>query len=566
MKMKYTLIYCFLIAGLFSSCKKSLDEKVYGSFSELNSLSTINSAALGMYQSVQLGQLMALYPMAEVGSRYSTYGSSGDNFGNRDFYRYIYNNRNVEFDLVWGYYYSMINRNNEVIDAAQRVLKDTTVANPIIAEARCLRAWNYFVLVQFFGDIPLHIKPTNTSNQNDNNLPRSPVADVYAQIVDDLKYASTVFSDGTTRLPLKRDAANLGRVTSATALAMLGKVYLTMAGKPLNDPNGYQNAINTLSILVNNRAKYDTDLLPKGSYSRIFATNNEMNKEILYANRAFANSTNLIYGSRFPSMLSPVGSDLNSGVTGLASNISNNYALRSDIIDLYQTNPPTSSPQLLGDVRLRDGIGFIYQDMRAAGVNTATGLRDSIIYNLSTKRYNVYRNGVIVTAPANNINNVTPTPGHGLGLTKYKADAPWFQNNIRGFNNDWIMLRFADVLLCYAEALNEAGQTGIAIPFLNEVRLRANTFAVPLSTGQSDLRRIIREERTRELVGEFTTVFDMRRWGTVQQEMEAIQLDQFWPTFESPLPVYDPKFDLYPIPYAQIAINPKLQVKIPDWN
>ncbi|MDA9555461.1 RagB/SusD family nutrient uptake outer membrane protein [Pelobium sp.] len=565
MKIKYILIYSFLIAGLFSSCKKSLDEKVYGSYSELNSVATINSAALGLYQSLQLNQLSALYPMAEVGSRYSSYGSSGDNFGNRDFYRYIYTNRNTEFNDVWGYYYGLINRSNEVIEATQKVIKDTTVANPIIAEAKCLRAWNYFVLTQFFGDIPLHIKSTATSNQNDNNLPRTPVADIYAQIVDDLKYATVIFPDGKTRLPLTRDAANLGRVTAATALAMLGKVYLTMAGKPLNDPNGYQNAINTLRILVTNRVKYNTDLLPKGSYSRIFATNNEMNKEILFANRAFANSTNLIYGSRFPSMLSPVGSDLNSGVTGLASNISNTYGLRSDIVNLFQGNSTSSSAQLYGDARLRDGIGFIYQDMRPAGINATTGLRDSIIYNLSTKRYNVYRGGVIITTPPA-ASNITPTAGYGLAFTKYKADAPWFQNNIRGFNNDWIMLRFADVLLCYSEALNETGQSAVAIPFLNEVRLRANTSPISLTTGQSDLRKIIREERTRELVGEFTTVFDMRRWGTVQQEIEAIQLDQFLPSYVTPLPVYDPKYNLYPIPYAQIAINPNLKVKIPDWN
>lgn len=562
MKIKYIITYSFLIAVLFSSCEKALDEKLYGSYPELNSPATINSAALGLYQGLQLGQQRALYPMAEVGTRYSTYGSQGEQFGNREFSRYIFNNRTPEFNTIWGYYYGLINQANEVIDATQKVIKDTTVANPIIAEARCLRAWNYFVLTQFFGDIPLHIKPTISSKQIDNNLPRSPVADVYAQIVDDLKYASAVFPNNTTRLPLTRNATSLGRVTSGTALAMLGKVYLTMAGKPLNDPNGYANAVSTLGLLVTNRIKYNTDLLPKGSYSRIFASNNEMNREILYSNRAFSNATSSIYGSVLPAHLSPIGSDFNNGT----NNAANHYGLRSDIVSLYQlNNPPTASPQVLGDVRLRDGIGFIYQDMRAAGLNATTGLRDSIIYNLSAKRYNVYRGGVIITAATPATNNVTAV-GHGLGLTKFRIDAPFYQNNLRGFNNDWIMLRFADVLLCYAEALNENGQTAVAIPFLNEVRLRAGARPIDLSTGQTDLKRIIREERTRELVGEFTSVFDMRRWGTVQQEMEAISLDQFRTDFVSTDPVYDPRFDLYPIPFAQRAINPKLEVRIPDWN
>ncbi len=573
MKMKKNIIYCFLIAGLFASCKKDLKEKVYGSFSDLNSVATINSATLGLYQSVQLGEARSVYPIVENGSRYNTYGANGDGLGNRDFYRYIFNNRSPEFDATWSYYYMLINRSNEVIEATQKVIQDTTVANPIIAEARCIRGWNHFVLTQLFGDIPIEIKVTNTSNQNDNNIPRSPVADVYAQIVEDLKYAAVVFPNGKTRLPLTRDNANLGRVTSATALAMLGKVYLTMAGKPLMDPNGYTNAVNTFKILVDQRVKYNTDLLPKGNYARIFAPTNEMNKEILFANRAFANSTNLIFGSPFPTMLSPINSDFNAGAGAtIVANISQNFGLRSDIVDLFQSTP-AATPERLGDVRLREGIGFIYADQRAAALNATTGVKDSIVYNLATKRYVFFKAGQnVITPPSTTLptivyglNASVPVGGYGLGFTKWRVETQWSQNNIRGHNNDWIMLRFADVLLCYAEALNENGQTALAIPFLNEVRLRANARAIALTTNQIDLKKIIREERTRELIGEFTTVFDVRRWGTVKDEMDALQTDQFLPSFVSPFPVYDVKYNLYPIPLAQTAINPKLTQNV-GWN
>ncbi len=570
MKIKPIIFLIFFLIISFSiGCKKNLEEKVFGTLPELTSVSELNAATVGIYKGVEqsIGTQQALFPMAEVGSRYSSYnGNEGG--GNRDFYRYITTNRNPQFNQTWGDFYQMINRANEVIDAAPKLSKDTTVINPLIAEAKFLRGWSYFVLVQFFGDIPIHLKASSSiENVNDYSLPRRPVADVYAQIVEDLKYASVIFPGGKTRLPLIRPSNDLGRVTAATALGMLGKVYLTMAGKPLMDPNGYTNAVNTLKILVDQRGKYNTDLLPKGQYARIFAQTNEMNKEVLFAMRGFANATDNSLGCILVSQCSPVFSNVNAGVAP-AANISPQYGLRSDIVNLFQTNPGATYPERLGDTRLRDGIGYLYSDQRPASLNATTGVRDSIVYNLITKTYVVYRAGQNVLIPPA---TTLPAPVYGgnisaggITYSKWRAETQYFGNAVRGFNNDWILLRFADVLLCYAEALNETGQSTLALPFLNEVRARANA-RLTTTTVQDELRTVIREERTRELIGEFTTVFDMRRWGSVKAEMDALIPDQFGPGFSSPFPVYAPKFDLYPIPLAQISINTKL-TQNPGWE
>jgi hypothetical protein len=321
---------------------------------------------------------------------------------------------------------------------------------------------------------------------------------------------------------------------------MLGKVYLTMAGIPLNDPNGYTNAAQVLEKLVVGKGRYNTDLLL--SYSRVFATTNEMNSEILFALRAFANTSNITSGADFPTSLAPIHSNVDASIA-----ITPMYGIRADIVDLYNAN----------DIRLRDAIGFIYSDMRS----TTAGIRDSIIYNRSTRRYNRY------IPIATNIFgvNITPATGYGLGYTKWRAEIPRIAGSARSYNNDWIILRFSDVLLSYAESLNELGRPNDAIPIINQVRARARAIPVILGTNQIVLKQIIREERKRELLGEFTTVFDMRRWGTVKEEIDNYQTTQFAPRFISIFPVYNSKFELYPVPYAQIAINPKLLPQNPGW-
>ena len=214
--MKKIIIFLLACIILFGSCKDDLQEEVYGALSDLNSVENINAATVGIYQAVENGggifHTNAFFPMVETGHRYSSYGSNNENLGNRDFYKYIYNPNTTALNTTWASLYRMVNRANEVIEAAQNI-KDTTVANPLIAEARFLRGWAYFTLTQFWGPVPLHLKTTSSSSDKSNvYLPRSSVADVYAQIVDDLKYASTIHANGKSRLVRTRPTNELGRV------------------------------------------------------------------------------------------------------------------------------------------------------------------------------------------------------------------------------------------------------------------------------------------------------------------------------------------------------------------
>lgn len=106
------------------------------------------------------------------------------------------------------------------------------VKNRLMAEAKFLRAWNYFTLVRLYGDIPLIDETTDLANAE---IVRIPVADVYDFIVGDLLVA-------TQYLPETWPDADKARPTMDVAKTLLAKVYITMATAPLNDVSKYADA------------------------------------------------------------------------------------------------------------------------------------------------------------------------------------------------------------------------------------------------------------------------------------------------------------------------------------
>ncbi|SIQ51749.1 SusD family protein [Chryseobacterium sp. RU37D] len=118
---------------------------------------------------------------------------------------------------VEGYWigqWQFVNRCNQVITNVPNINMDTTLKNRLVAEAKMLRAYFYFNLVRIYGGVPIF-----DGVQQNYNIPRSSVEEVYNFIISDLTAAAAV-------LPQTYDAANLGRVTKGGALGLLSKVYL----------------------------------------------------------------------------------------------------------------------------------------------------------------------------------------------------------------------------------------------------------------------------------------------------------------------------------------------------
>jgi hypothetical protein len=234
MKAKVILSIVFITAAIVS-CKKSFLELAPVSNSNANNfyktksdfeLAVNNdySTLYTMYGPTGLvsycGELMSdnatLYTVAGSGSI-----TVGDRWAFRD---YTLNSANNVVNQLWSDSYVSLYNLNIVLDKIQVAALDDSYKAQVMAEMRFLRGMYYFYMVQAWGDVPLVTKPISSGEAFTTG--RTPKADVYSQVVDDLKYAA----DNLTE-PNKVPA--IGRVSKAAAMTLLGKVYLTMGNKSL---------------------------------------------------------------------------------------------------------------------------------------------------------------------------------------------------------------------------------------------------------------------------------------------------------------------------------------------
>lgn len=116
----------------------------------------------------------------------------------------------------------------------------------------------------------------------------------------------------------------------------------------------------------------------------------------------------------------------------------------------------------------------------------------------------------------------------------------WLPNYV--WNNRYVgvnvvLMRYADVLLMYAEALNETGSTALAIPFINRVR-EVHGFMPPITASTKEaVKAQLIHERTMELTLESVRFFDLRRWGMLDQAMQAAGRSSFNSATHSYLPI-----------------------------
>jgi hypothetical protein len=169
----------------------------------------------------------------------------------------------------------------------------------------------------------------------------------------------------------------------------------------------------------------------------------------------------------------------------------------------------------------------------------------------------------VITSPYKDAagRNVTWALPNGAVVYKYLDDANTQNMNKRGWaqqSNDWPVLRYADVLLMYAEAVNEGGtaSAGSQDGALNQVRARAG-LALVAGLSQKDFRDSVRVERQRELLFEGQRWFDLARWGMLDPTIRAktAEVAARYPGETTPHGIKGP---LLPIPQGEINLNGKL--------
>ncbi|MFV0329633.1 MAG: RagB/SusD family nutrient uptake outer membrane protein, partial [Dysgonomonas sp.] len=344
----------------------------------------------------------------------------------------------------WQYRYKSILRCNIVIDkVATAPITNEDLRKRIIAEAKFLRAFNYFELIKNYGGVPVITGMKLPSEIQ--GIQRETTEGTYAVIEQDLK-------DAITDLPLRSEypSADLGRATQGAAMGYLGKAYLYQ-GK-------YSEAFKILGELINTQ-EYDLCT----NFKDVWSVENNNNIESLFEVQ-YSSDISYNLGGRLPVF---TGSRDDSGWSwGLPTS-----NLEKAFIDAGDTE------------RLRWTIVKHGDDVPGDDTDEAKN------YVISPDKHKSAR-----------INRKFYIP-HDLRPSPYDSD----HNNL-----NHRLLRFADVLLMYAEAANEEGNDGEARKALKRVRDRVSLPEVTAS-GKT-LRDAIRLERRLELALEFQRLYDIRRW------------------------------------------------------
>jgi hypothetical protein len=171
---------------------------------------------------------------------------------------YNFSSSDPVIDATWRVLYNGIGRANLLLENINRPVMDDNKRNVIKGEALFLRGFYYFLLAQMWGDVPLVLE--TTKSPTDTQRPRTPLSQVYEQILKDLQEAEWLV------LPIKAVGFG-GRVNQSAVRGMLARVCLYMAGHPLNDKSKYAEARNWAKKVID-----DTEAghALNNSYNQVF--------------------------------------------------------------------------------------------------------------------------------------------------------------------------------------------------------------------------------------------------------------------------------------------------------
>ncbi|MGK9119301.1 RagB/SusD family nutrient uptake outer membrane protein [Olivibacter jilunii] len=224
MKTFFNIVIITLLAASLSACNDFLDKEPISQITPdeyFNSETNANSAVIGMYRtmlnSFSFGQSIIIVPEFSAGhvSHASVYPEY-ENFRTNNIQV-----NNPWTNNMWQATYATINAANNIITRVPEMPESsisTEKRQQFVGEAKFVRALNYFFLVRAFGAVPL--KTTATTEEENIAIPRTPIDQVYQQIITDLQDAATL------RNSYGDDATSKGRATSLAAKALLAKVQL----------------------------------------------------------------------------------------------------------------------------------------------------------------------------------------------------------------------------------------------------------------------------------------------------------------------------------------------------
>ena len=436
--------------------------------------------------------------------------------------------------------------------------EEKELGSVFMAEARALRALYYFELVRWFGHVPLLTSTEQSSQPYDKYVQADP-ADVYKFIETDLKYAieNLPWADADI---IRKD--NSFRFSKGAAMGLLTKVYATWAGYPLLDKDKWTEAASVASELISSGHHgllSDFDQLWKNSGNNVWDCKESLIEQ---------------------SYWSPLSTTASCGRVG---NFNGVRAARGSIKGFFHFAFMRVVPTFIAGWKdykqdKRWAISFADYEYKVGGpaplvIKTVNGVPNTPV---------TFEMAMNEEAPV----DWRRTYSYMLFPRKWdtevyvKDENQIYDQNLTNVN--WYVLRYADVLLLYAEALNERDSAPSAEAFeaINKVRRRgyglnidevSDIADLPPTLGYEDFRKAIQDERAYELAFEGHRRQDLVRWGIYYETVQQTYTDMgIWHP-EAPgnyigaLYTRKGKHDLLPIPQREKDLCTKFNQN-PGWD
>lgn len=421
--------------------------------------------------------------------------------------------------------YQGIARCNMALQNIPNMATDTAFSsilkNRLIGEAHFLRGYYYFRLLRVFGGVPMVTKVI--SSETEWEQPRASVESMFAQIKSDFEQANKYLWKRS-----ELEDAEVGRATKGAAQAMLLKVNLYEASPywrskvTQNATDLYQAAKAWGDSIIDS---HEYMLVDSADYQKMFALEGENGKESVFEIQYME----VPWGDYGEGNGFTAGSFTQILVRSRNSNIGGGWGFNHPTWNLYnefEAGDPRRDVAILRPTSFENEVEETYLGSP-----------------LLNRKYGMYDN---------------PNEGGGMGK--------WGLHASRGpLNNKQI--RYADVLLMYAEACLGAGDNGKAQDALNEVRTRMSMPTYPgysisvngIVVAAPTLEQAIRHERRMELAMEGHRWFDLVRWGNTKAHMDAYKATESVEAQNQMRTFIAGKHEIFPLPAEEIELNPALE-------
>ncbi len=534
---KFPIKKLLIISGmLFGLACKKLDLVPTNKFTDQNFWTTPEKAATVLSQAYSQ-MFNANYFFYNEALSDNAYNGRGDNSGVNSIAAGLADASLGRFKEEWNGHYTCIKTCNIFLENVGRVEgMDEALRTRMIGEARFIRAYQFFQLYTWYGDVPLF--DHDISVDEASTIARSPRQEVVDFVLSELDGAAAMLPVNTAYA-----VADRGRITKGAALALKARALL-YEGR-------WADVVAATEPLINGTENGTYALF--NQYEGIFLPQNEYNSEVIF-DLQFVPEVRT-YNNFFDMAPLAVGARLNA--LAPTQELVNDYVmLNGKAIGESGSGYDEDNPYTGRDPRLTNTIVYNDYEWKKPDGSTQT----------------------IYTKPGSDPNATKfdeYAPGGVSSPTGYYIRKYYDPTSVNNFNSglNLILIRYADVLLMYAEAKNELAQTDADTwnKTIRALRLRAGftqTTATEFDAvlDQAAWRDLIRRERRTELAMEGLRIFDIRRWKTAEDVLNGWAHGAKFgePTIDNGyIRANDRSFDpnkhyLWPIPRDERNLNPNL--------